>query len=164
MKFEITQEWLAKRLAHCEEDGIAAGGIHLEDFKKDIERRTVTPSVLQNVPTQLGKVVRYVREQKGWTRAEMAELADIDESDLVSIETLSSYDPRPRTVIQLAEVCRFKRNEFVQLANHRTMVAANDNSVRFAASSNGTESISDEEYDAIRALIQALAQSTSKTQ
>lgn len=158
MKFEITQDWLAKKLAHCDDDSIAVGGTRFEQFKKDVEQRTVTPAVLKNVPTELGKVVRYVREQNGWTRAEMAELADIDETDLESIETQSSYDPRPRTVIQLAEVCHFKRNEFVQLANHRTVVAANDNEVRFAASSNGTESISEEEYDAIRALVQVLTQ------
>ena len=158
MKFEITQDWLAKKLAHCNDDSIAIGGTRFEQFKKDVEQRTVTPAVLKNVPTELGKVVRYVRELNGWTRGEMAGLADIDEADLESIETLSSYDPGPRTVIQLAEVCRFKRNEFVLLANHRTVAAANDNAVRFAASSNGTESISEEEYDAIRALVQVLTQ------
>ena len=158
MKFVITQEWLTKTLARCGDDCIAAGGTPFQDFKKDIERRTVTPTVFQNVPTQLGKVVRYVREQKGWTRTEMAELADIDESDLVSIESLSNYDPKPRTVIQLANVCSFNKNDFVQLAKHRTSIAANDNTVRFAASSKGTESISEEEYDAIRALVEVLTQ------
>lgn len=164
MKFEITHNWLEKKLAHCGEDSIAAGGTPFEQFQKDVEQRTVTPAALENVPTELGKVVRYIREQKGWSRAEMAELADIDEADLESIETLSTYDPRPRTVIQLAEVCRFKRNEFVQLARHRIVAAANDNALRFAASSNGTESVSDEEYDAIRALVQVLSQSATEDQ
>jgi transcriptional regulator with XRE-family HTH domain len=158
MKFVITQEWLAKTLERCGDDCIAVGGTHINDFKKEMELRTVTPAVFRNVPTQLGKVVRFIREQKGWSITEMAELADIDESDLSSIETMSSYDPSPRTVVRLADVCHFKRDEFVRFANHRTGVAANDSSVRFAASSGKTDSISEDEYDAIRALVEVLTQ------
>jgi len=158
MKFEITQDWLAKKLALCDDDGIGTGGTSIEQFKKEVEKKAVTPSVLNSVPTEFGKVVRYARELKGWTRGEMAELADIDEADLESIETMSNYDPSPRTVIKLAEICRFKTNEFIQLAKHRVKAAANDNEFRFAACSNGTESVNEEEYEAIRALVQVLSQ------
>lgn len=87
----------------------------------------------------------------------MAELADVDEADIELLETLATYDPKPRTVVQLANACHFSREKFIQLANHRFSVAANDISLRFAANSKGTDSITDAEYDAIRALVEALS-------
>jgi len=157
MKFEITREWLEEKLALCGDTNVGAGGTPLEQFKKDVEQRAVTPSVLASVPTELGKAVRYVREHNGWTRTELAELADIDETDLEAIETCSAYDPKPRTVTQLADVCGFSRARFIRLAGHRSQLAANESSVRYAASSNGAETISNEEYEAIRALVEVLS-------
>lgn len=161
MKFEMTREWLAKKLARCDDANVAAGGTPLEDFKRDVERRTVTPSVLDNVPTQLGKAVRYIREQKGWTRAELAQLADVDEADVRQLETQRDFDPSPRTVIQLAQACRFSKEKFIQLAGHRSARAANDNSVRFAANSGDLASITDDDYETIRALVEVLSQDSS---
>lgn len=157
MRFEVSREWLAKKLALCDDGNVAAGGTSVEQFKKDIEERTVTPSVLSNVPTELGKVVRYVRERKGWTRAELAELADIDEVELELLETQSNYDPRPRTVVRLADLCHFNQNSFIELAKHRLKAANGDYFVRFAAKSKSTESVSDIEYEAIRALVEYLS-------
>ena len=126
MKFEITREWLAEKLAHCDDTSVGAGGTSLEKFKKEIEQRTVTPSVLKNVPTELGRAIRYVREQKGWTRSELAELADIDEAEITAVETDAEFDPKPRTVTQLADACHFSRERFIQLAKHRQVAAANE--------------------------------------
>ncbi|OIT12639.1 hypothetical protein BL243_23110 [Ralstonia solanacearum] len=130
----------------------------MEQFKKDMEQRTVTPSVLAGVPTELGKVVRFVREQRGWSRAELAELADVDEADVEALETLSAYSPTPRTVGQLADACHFKRARFIELAQHRSVFAANESAVRYVAKSKGTESITDEDYEAVRALVEVLSE------
>lgn len=157
MKFEISREWLLEKLTHCDDTSVGAAGTPLEQFKKDVEQRTVTPSVLRNVPTEFGKAVRYVREQRGWTRYELAELADIDEADIECIETRFDYDPKPRTVTQLADACRFSRDRFIQLAKHRAVLVANDESVRYAAKSKGTDSVSDAEYETVRALVEVLS-------
>lgn len=156
MRLDITREWLAKKLEHCDDADVGAGGTSMEQFKREIELRTVTPAVLINVPTELGKVVRFVREQKGWTVSELAELADIDEAELSALETQENFNPTPRTVTQLADVCHFSRTRFVSLANHRRTVAVNENTLRFAASSKSTETVSDEEYEAIRVLVETL--------
>lgn len=65
MKFQISREWLERRLAQGDDADIGAGGTPLEQFKKDMEQRTVTPAVLTDVPTELDKDVRFVREQRG---------------------------------------------------------------------------------------------------
>lgn len=158
MKLQISREWLERRLQQGDDADVGAGGTSLEKFKKDMKQRTVTPAVLAKVPTDLGRVVRFVREQRGWTRSELADLADVDEVEIEAIETQRTYDPVPRTVGQLADACHFSRIRFMALANHRLEVAANDSVVRYAAKSNGTASVSDEQYELIRALIEVLSQ------
>lgn len=158
MKFDVTAEWLTAVLAECSDVNVGAGGTSPEQFKKDVERRTVTPAVLAHVPTELGKVVRYVREQKGWTRAELAELADIDEVEVESLETRQDYDPSPRTVTQLADTCRFSRARFINLARHKSdCISANDDMIKFAAKSKSTETVTDDEYEAVRVLVEILS-------
>lgn len=158
MKFEMSKEWLVNKLAHCDDGSVGAGGTSLEEFKKDVRQRTVTPATLANVPTQLGKAVRYVREQKGWTRAELAELADVDEAEVTLLETRRDFNPTPRTVTLLADACHFSREKFIQLAGHRSMDAANDMSVKFAAKSGNLGSITNDDYEAIRMLVEVLSQ------
>ena len=161
MKFQISREWLERRLARGDDADIGAGGTPLEQFKKDMEQRTVTPAVLADVPTELGKVVRFVREQRGWSRSELADLADVDEADVEALETEPTYSPTPRTVGQLADACHFSRAKFIELAAHRLTPSANESSIRYAAKSKGTGSISDEDYEAIRALVEVLSKDDS---
>lgn len=156
MKLKVTHEWLDSVLARCDDAVVGAGGTPLEQFMHDVERRVVTPRSLSNTPTTLGRVIRFVREKNGWSRSELAQRADIDEVDLTSLETQADYDPAPRTVVLLADICHFKREQFIQLAQHRSESAANTDSVRFAACSNGTDSVSDEEYEVVRALVETL--------
>jgi transcriptional regulator with XRE-family HTH domain len=163
MKLQISREWLERKLQQGDDADVGAGGTPLEKFKKDMKQRTVTPAVLADVPTDLGKVVRFVREQRGWTRSELADLADVDEAEIEAIEAQGSYDPAPRTVGQLADACRFSRTRFIALANHRLEVAANESVIRYAAKSKGTASVSDDQYELIRTLIEVLSQGDEPT-
>lgn len=158
MKLHISREWLGRKLRQGDDADVGAGGTRLEQFKRDMQQRTVTPAVLAEVPTELGKVLRYVREARGWARSELAELADVEEADIEALETRKNYDPTPRTVGQLADACHFSRSKFIELANHRLAVAANDSVLRYAAKSKGTAAVSDEQYEYVRALIEVLSQ------
>lgn len=155
MKFLFSDEWLDRKLGHCNDVEVSAAGTTLDEFKKIVKQRTVTPRALDNVPTELGKVVRFVREQKSWSTAEMADLADVDESDIQALETLLVYDLKPRTVVRLADLCQFSKEKFIELARHRT--PANDGAMRFAAHSKGMNAITDIDYEAVRALVEALS-------
>lgn len=162
MKLDVSREWLSKKLAHCDDANVGAGGTRFEDFQKDMRQRTVTPSALADVPTELGTVVRFVRERRGWSRAELADLADIDLADVEALETQANFDPKPRTVVKLADACHFSREKFIELAKHRLRPGANEErSIRFAASSSSTGSITDAEYEAIRALVEILSEGPS---
>ncbi|CAN7581755.1 helix-turn-helix transcriptional regulator [Acidovorax sp. LjRoot38] len=163
MKLQISREWLEHKLQQDDDANVGAGGTSLEQFKKDVQQRTVTPAVLAKVPTELGQVVRYVREQRGWSRSELADLADVDESEINALETQTHYDPTPRTVGQLADACHFSRVKFAELANHRLEIAANDGVVRYVAKSKGTDAVSDDQYELIRALVEVLSQGGEPT-
>ena len=107
------------------------------------------------------ELIRFVREQKGWTRGELAALADVDESEVEVLESQINYNPKPRTVTQLADACGFSRKKFIELAGHRSASAANDPTIRFAAKSGGLGSITDDEYEAVRALVEILSQNST---
>lgn len=161
MDFESMREWLARKLAHNDDAGVAAGGTSLESLRQDAETRTVTPAVLAEAPTEIGKVVRYVREQHGWSRCELADLADIDEIEIARIETIVDYMPAPRTVVNLANVCGFSVLRFQQLAKHVVSHEYHDDAVeqfRFAARSKSVRAVSSEELDAIRELVAVLSE------
>jgi transcriptional regulator with XRE-family HTH domain len=159
MNFESMRDWLARKLEHTDDLDVAAGGTTLDALRRDAESRTVTPTVLAESPTELGKVIRFVREQRGWSRLDLAELADIDEAELLQIETLVDHNISPRSVVRLADVCGFSRLGFQQLANHvavHDFHAANDEQLRFAARSKGVGSVTKDEFDAVCALIEVL--------
>lgn len=156
MDFKFTREWLEKKLAQGGDDQVSAGGTTFANLKKEVEHLTVTPSALQNAPTNLGKVLRFVREQKGWTRSELAELADVDENDISSIETLEDFNPSPRTVTRLADACKFLPQRFMELAQHRLPSAANESRFKYAANSGKTSAVTDDEYEAICELVSIL--------
>lgn len=163
MKLQISHEWLARKLELGDDADVGAGGTPLDQFKQDMQQRTVTPSVLAEVPMELGKVLRFVREQRGWTRSELADLADVDGAEIEALETQLTYSPTPRTVGQLADACGFSRRKFIALANHRLDIAANESTIRYAAKSKGTSSVSDEQYELIRTLVEVLSQGEDST-
>jgi transcriptional regulator with XRE-family HTH domain len=161
MNFESMREWLARKLAHTDDAGVAAGGTSLESLRRDAEARTVTPGVLADAPTEIGKVVRYVREQRGWSRRDLADLADVDEIDIVRIETDKDYMAAPRTVVNLAEVCGFSTLRFQQLAKHLTIhesPAGDAELLRFAARSRNVGAVTPEELEAVRVLVAVLSE------
>src|SRR5262245_7979903 len=85
MKLNITREWLARQLERIDDSNVGAGS-ELSDLKREVERRTVTPPALAGVPNQLGKAIRYVREQRGWSVQDLAKIADVDVEEIAAIE------------------------------------------------------------------------------
>lgn len=161
MKLEITKEWLAQKLAEADDSEAAAGGTSLEELRKDAEKRTVTPSVFAEAHTELGRVVRFIREQRSWTQQQLAALASIDVSEVISIETVVGYTPSPRAVVYLADalgLSRARLKELVGFVVSKNKAAANDSEMRFAANSKSVDRVSESEYEAICELVKLLSE------
>lgn len=163
MKLNITKEWLDQWLTKADDTHAAAGGTEIALLKKDVEARTVTPSVLGSAPTEVGKVVRFIREQRGLTVSDLASIASVDENDIKAIETEPGYTPSPRTIVYLADALNLSRDRLKKLVGFvvpKDKEAANEAQMLFAAKSRNIETVSSEEFEAIRALVEALSEKT----
>jgi transcriptional regulator with XRE-family HTH domain len=161
MKFRTTEKWLRRMLSISGDSEAGAGGTTLEELKKDVETRTVTPSVLTDVPTGLGQIIRFVREQKGWTRADLARSASLDEAEIESIEKNSEFQPSPRAVVYLADALGLSKErlkEAVRFVVPKAESKARPQALKFAAQSRAESAVSEEQYEAIRQLVEILAE------
>lgn len=162
MKLNITREWLERKLKEASDNQVAAGrgdDQALKNLQRDVERRTVSPTALHPASTHLGMVVRFVREQRGWTRTELAHIAAMEEVEIETIETSESYEPTPRAVAYLAEALGLSKERLKELVGFSTpgsVEAANGDRMRFAARSKNLRSLSDDHYEALRALVSVL--------
>lgn len=160
MKLTITPEWLARQLARGDDSLIGASGTDLAKLRQDVERRSVTPPVLTDVPSQVGQAVRFVREQRGWTQEDLARIADIDVQDIVHIESSDQPEIQPRAVVYLARALGFSQTRLQQLAGHREADTSSNTSgmaLKFAARSRPMKT-SDAHYESVRALVAVLAE------
>lgn len=165
MKLNITKEWLTRKLTQADDSQAAAGGTSLEELKKDAERRTVTPAAIAGAHSELGRVVRFIREQRGWSQQQLAELASLEVEEVVSVETVVGYIPSPRAVIYLAEalgLSKARLKELVGFIAAKSKSASNEYEMRFAANSGTLNRVSESEYDAIYELVKLLSEKTEK--
>jgi transcriptional regulator with XRE-family HTH domain len=167
MKLNITKEWLERKLTEALDTNASAGRSDdqaLDELKKDVERRTVSPTVFVEARTQLGMVIRFIREERGWSRQELADIATMDLEEIVALETSEAYEPTPRAVSYLADALGLSKDrlkELVGFVRKRPVLlgkreAANDREIRFAAKSKKLGELTDEQYEAVRALVEVL--------
>jgi transcriptional regulator with XRE-family HTH domain len=159
MKLKTDVNWLERKLAVAIDEDVDTAGTCLEDLKRLIDRRSVTPATIAAAPTELGKVIRFVRERKGLTQDKLAEVAKIDKDEIVSLETKQDARPSPRALINIADALELSRSRMKVLAGFTTnageSVCAD---YPFAAKSNRIDSVSEDEYESIRALVEVLSQ------
>ena len=165
MKLNITKEWLLKKLTQADDSSAGASGTSLDELRSDAQRRTVTPDIFVHNASQFGLVVRFVREQRGWSHNQLATVASIDEAELVAIETEPGRLPSPRALVLLADALGLSKQRLKELVGfvQVTNIASNDAfALKFAANSKNIRAISDEEYNAVRVLVQILSEDDSR--
>jgi transcriptional regulator with XRE-family HTH domain len=161
MRFTITEQWLRRRLERADDGNAAAGGTSREELKGDAQRRTVTPETLAHTPTQIGKVVRYIREQRGWSRDDLARMADVEVGEITALETQEDYSLSPRAAVYLPAALGLSRKRFQEqlgLRRPRAKLGVTQAEMRYAAHSKVGVMSSDEEFETIRALVAALSE------
>lgn len=159
MQFRTDAKWLERQLARGDDEQVGTACTSIEDLKRDIDRRSITPAIIAAAPTEIGKVVRFVRERKGLTRQELASVAHITEQEVEELETTEDARPSPRALINLADALELSRSRMTELAGFvRRHESSSSMRERFAAQSKRIDSISDDEYETIRALVEVLSQ------
>ena len=161
MDLKVTSEWLNRKLKAVDDSTVGAGCMTQEEFARDAASRRVTPSAVESAQSELGKVVRYVREQNGWSQERLAEIADVELKEIVGLDSENDYITRSRNAYSLSKSLGFSHDRMKELLGllESNRGAANDRSVylAFAAHSKHVTMLSDGDYDVIRALVDVLA-------
>jgi hypothetical protein len=163
MRLERSKDWW---MARARREGDAAVGAGLLAFDPAPEER---PSSAQAAPVEetriaFGRFVNLMRRRRGYTMERLAEVAELDASELLVIEGDVHYVPEPRTVFQLAQTFAVSQQRLMQLAG---LAAANDagfrkEAVRFAARSESVQKLTFAETSALEAFVAILSERESK--
>ena len=164
MKIERSKEWWMAR-ARREGDAAVGAGLLAFDPVPD-ERPTTTAQVVAAEETRIafGKFVNLMRRRRGLSMERLAEVAELDASELLVIENEVHYVPEPRTVFKLAQTFEVSQRRLMQLAG---LAAANDaglrqEAVRFAARSEAVQKLTPEENSALEAFVAVLSEQDPK--
>ena len=105
-----------------------------------------------------GSLIQLLRREKRLTLEKLAEKSQVDIRELVNIEQDPDYEPRPRTVHQLAGVLGLPKRTLVKLSNlaHVHDEELTGAAVRFAARSSSITELSREERQALAEFVRFL--------
>ena len=163
MRLERSKDWW---MARARREGDAAVGAGLLAFGPAPEERPASAQATPIEETRIafGKFVNLMRRHRGYTMERLAELADVDTSELLVIEDDVHCVPAPRTVFRLAQTFGVSQQRLMQLAG---LATANDagfrtEAVRFAARSETVQELTAEETSALEAFVAILSERESK--
>ncbi|PDT77641.1 transcriptional regulator [Bradyrhizobium sp. C9] len=154
-------------MARARREGDAVIGAGLLAFDPVSEERptaTGQTTVVEETRIAFGKFVNLMRRRRGFSMERLAEVADLDASELLVIEDDVHYVPEPRTVFKLAQTFEVSQRRLMQLAG---LAAANDTglrqeAVRFAARSEAVQKLTPEENSALEAFVAVLSEQDPK--
>jgi HTH-type transcriptional regulator, competence development regulator len=155
MKTEFNEEWCLN-MARLEGDAEIGVGAFAFDPIFDgelIEQRKHDEPVVA-----FGRFVRLMRRRRNMDIEKLADTADIDIEELVSIEDDPHFRPEVRTVYQLSMFFDLPRESLLQIAG---LTRPKDDriyqeAVRFAARSEPVAALTPEEREALEAFVAVL--------
>lgn len=159
MKITLTREWCL-RMAQLEGDAgnVIGAGLLAIDPVFDNESFPVQSSEEPTVAFR--RFVQLARRSRGLTVEKLAEKADVEVVELVSIEEDGHYKADLRTVYQLANFFGVERANLLQVAGltapKDTYIASE--AVRFAARSEPVAALTAEERSALEAFVSVLSE------
>jgi transcriptional regulator with XRE-family HTH domain len=160
MRIEITKDW-CMRMAQLEADAEIGAGLLAIDpvFDGKAAPAEATEEMLETT-IAFGRFVRLARRSRGLSVEKLAEDADVEMGELVSIEENGQYKPDLRTVYQLASFFGVQRTSLLQVAG---LTAPKDShiveeAVRFAARSEPVAALTAEERSALEAFVSVLSE------
>lgn len=123
-----------------------------------------SPVSAEETRIAFGKFVNLMRRRRGFSMERLAQVADLDASELLIIEDDIHHLPEPRTVFKLAETFNVPQQRLMQLAG---LAVANDvglrqEAVRFVARSEAVQKLTPEENSALEAFVAVLSEQEPK--
>ena len=157
MKTEIDKEWCMS-MAELEGDAEIGAGRLAIDPEFDGEAALFMATDKEGPSIAFGRFVGLMRRQRGLSLEKLANVADIDMTELVEIESDPHRKPEPRTACQLAKYFNVPRARLLQMAG--LIVPKDerlfDEAVRFAARLEPTAALTPEEGAALESFVAVL--------
>jgi transcriptional regulator with XRE-family HTH domain len=152
MKFELTREQ-ARKIATLEGDAVVGAGSPA--FTEGEQAGISVVDCTSELRLAFGRFVALMRRNRRMTAEKLADQADIDLSELLSIEQDPHYVPEPRTVYQLANCFKVPEGRLMELAGLAIVrdVGFAQEAVRFAARSESIAKLTEEERSALEEFI-----------
>ena len=157
MKIDIPRAWCA-RMARLEADAeIGAGEIAIDPV---FDGDAAPAKASEEASFAFSRFVRLARRSRGLTVESLAERADVEVAELLTIEESSQYKPDLRTVYQLANFFGVQRANLLQVAGLTAPKDGHliDEAVRFAARSESVAALTKEERAALDAFVSVLSE------
>lgn len=157
MKINIPKDWCI-RMAGLEGDAEIGAGLLARDPAFDGE--LAPGNEMAGTSIAFGRFIRLMRRSKELSVEKLADDADVDVAELLSIEENANYKPALRTVHQLAAFFDVQKSSLLQVAGLTVPRDSRllDKSVRFAARSEPNASLSREEWQALEAFVAVLSE------
>jgi transcriptional regulator with XRE-family HTH domain len=161
MRIDVTKDWCI-RMAEVEADEEIGVGLVAVDPLFDGE--SAHPARSEESTVAFGRFVSLMRRDRGLSVEKLADAADVDVAELLTIEEDTRYKPEVRTVYQLANFFALPRTTLLQVAG---LTLPKDNriieeSVRFAARSEPVEALTDGERTALETFVAVLSEDKKK--
>lgn len=160
MKFVFTKEW-CMRMAGLEADAeIGAGAFAVDPIFDDSSVPELAQGGDDKAAYAFSRFVRLSRRNRGLSVETLAEQANVEIAELVTIEENVQYKPDLRTVYQLANFFDVPRSNLLQVAGLTIPKDTHliDQAVRFAARSESVAALTAEERAALEAFVSVLSE------
>lgn len=162
MKLEKSKEWWLAQARREAGEVVGAGVLALDPTPAE-QSATVSEGA-GDTRIAFGRFVNLWRRRLGYSVEKMADVADLEASELLRIEDDVHFVPELRTVYKLSQTFDVSHQRLLQLAG---LSAANDDgfkreAVRFAARSESIEKLTPEESSALEAFVLFLSGRDSK--
>lgn len=163
MRIERNKQWWLDR-AGLEGTHVIGAGLTARDPLLEDRPIAGVSAPREEARIAFGRFINLMRRQRGFSMERLAEVAELDASELLVIEGDVHYIPEPRTVYRLAQTFNVSQQRLMQIAG---LSAANDSglsqeAVRFAARSESVQKLSKEENAALDAFVAVLSRQDVK--
>lgn len=157
MKIEVTKDWCKAMAQHEAGVEVGAGLIAADPIFDGEAAHDIT---FDESRIALGRFVHLIRRQRKLSLEGLAECADVDLPELMSIELDAHYIPEPRTIFQLANVFHVSQKKLMGLSGLTKPKDTKyiEEAVRYAANSASIENLTAEEQAALDGLISVLSE------
>jgi len=155
MKFNTNPEWLERQAALEDNCYVSVGG--LISAVEELEQRSPAAELAHAAFIRLLQLARRYRRL---TLEQFSDKLDVDLAELVGLETDEHYSPQPRTVKKIAEFLNVPAEKLFLLSGltRAKDVHFEEAALRFAARSQPTKELTDEEHQALEEYVKFLCE------